>query len=78
MLGAGWRTRKARPFSSALTENPKFAALAGRMIHDSRTVGYKARCGPQCVRNFLSIRYRQVFSRALSARCERSEKTKYG
>jgi hypothetical protein len=83
MLGAGWRTRKARPFSSALTENPKFAALAGRMIHDSRAVAYKAWCGPQCVCNFLNVSYRQVLSRALSARSrgtsgEYSEKAQYG
>jgi len=77
MLGAGWWTRHTCPFRSALTENSKFAALAGWMIHDSRAVGYEVWCGPQCVRNFLSVCYRQVFSCALSACCERSEKTKY-
>jgi hypothetical protein len=77
MLGAGWWPRHAGPFTRTLTENSKFAALAGRMIHNSRAVGYEVWSGPQCVRNFLSVCYRQVFSCALSACCERSEKTKY-
>src|SRR4029077_12071667 len=66
MLGAGWWSRHAGPFTRTLTENSKFAALAGRMIHNSRAVGYEVRCGPQRVRNFLSVCYRKVFSRALS------------
>src|ERR1700688_3646166 len=77
MFGAGWWTRHAGPFTRTLMENAKFAALAGWMIHDSRSVGYEVWCGPQCVRNFLSVCYGQVFSRALSACCEHSEKTKY-
>src|ERR1700719_60654 len=77
VLGAGWRTRQTSPFTSPFTEHSKLAALAGRIIRDSRAVGYEVWCGPQRVRNFLSVCYRQVFSRALSARCERSEKTKY-
>jgi hypothetical protein len=77
MLGAGWWTRQAGPSTIALAENSKFAALAGRIIHDSRSVGYEIWPRPQSVRNFLRVRYRQVFSGALSARCERNEKTKY-
>src|ERR1700674_4211478 len=77
MLGAGRWTWQASPFIGTLTENSKFAALACRIIHDSRVVGYEVWSGPQCVRNFLSVRYRQVFSRALSARRESNEKTKY-
>src|ERR1700680_1413819 len=76
MLGAGRWTGEASPFTGTLTENSKFAALAGRIIHDSRVVGYEVWSGPQCVRNFLSVRSRQVFSRALSARCESNEKAK--
>src|SRR3984957_18013524 len=77
MLGAGRWTRQASPFTGTLMENSKFAALAGGIIHDSRAVGYEVWSGPQCVRNFLSVCYRQVFSRALSARHESNEKTKY-
>jgi hypothetical protein len=77
MLGAGWWTWQASPFSGALTENSKFAALAGWIIRNSRAVGYEVWCGPQCVRNLLRVRYGQVFSSGLSASCERSEKTKY-
>jgi len=78
MLGAGWWTRQASPFTTTLAENPPLVALAGRIIRDSRAGGYEFGCGPQGVRNFLSIRYRQVLSPALGARCERSEKAKYG
>ena len=60
-----------------LTENSKFVALAGWIIHDSRAASYEVWSGPQGVRNFLSVRYGQVFSSGLSASCERSEKTKY-
>src|SRR5579864_5061942 len=77
MLGTGWRTRQAGPFTRAPTENSKFAALAGRIIHDRCAVGYELWCGPQCVPNFFKVRYRQVFSGGLGARCQRSEKTKY-
>src|ERR1700722_98310 len=77
MLRARRWTRHAGPFTCTLTENAKFAALAGRMIHDSRAVGYEVWCGPQCVRNFLGVRYRQVFRRALSPRRERSTKAKH-
>src|SRR4029077_1654851 len=77
MLGTGWRTRQAGPFTQPVTENSKFAAFACRIIHDRCAVGYELWCGPECVRNFLSVRYGQVFSRALCARCQRSEKTKY-
>ena len=60
-----------------LTENSKFAALAGWIIHDSRAASYEVWSGPQGVRNFLSVRYGQGFSSGLSASCVRSEKTKY-
>jgi hypothetical protein len=78
MLGAGWWTWQASPFTTTLAENPPVIALAGRIIHDSRAGGYEFGCGPEGVRNFLGIRYRQAFSAALGARCERSEKAKYG
>jgi hypothetical protein len=77
LLGAGWWTRQAGPLTSTLKENSKFTAVAGWMIHDSRAVGYEVWRGSQCVRNFFSVVYRQVFSRALSARCESSEKAKH-
>ena len=77
MLGTGWRTRQAGPIIRALTENSKFATLAGRIIHDRCAVGYELWCGPQSVRNFFKVRYGQVFSGGLGARCQRSEKTKY-
>jgi hypothetical protein len=51
--------------------------LFGRPIQNSRVVGYEVWSRPQCVRNFLSVRYRQVLGRALSTRRERSEKTNY-
>src|ERR1700758_4938616 len=73
MLGAGCRTRQASPFSTALTEDAKFAALVRRRVHDSRAMGYELWGGPQCVRHFLGVGYGQVPSRALSARCDRSE-----
>src|SRR5580704_18889901 len=73
MRGARWRAGQASPFTTTLAENSKFAALFGRPIQDSRVVGYEGRSGPQRVRNFLSVRYRQVLSRVLSARSERSE-----
>jgi hypothetical protein len=76
MLGPGRWTRQAGPFTSTLTENSKFATLAGRIIHDSRAVGYEVWCGPQSVRDFLSVRYRELFRRALSAHRKRSEQTK--
>ncbi len=76
MRGARWWTRQADPFTPAFTENSKFAALFGRPIQDSRVVGYERWSRPQRVRNFLSVRYRQVLSRALSVRCERSKKDK--
>jgi len=76
MRGARWWTRQADPFTPAFTENSKFAALFGRPIQDSRIVGYEGWSRPQRVRNFLSVRYRQVLSRALSVRCERSKKDK--
>src|SRR5579862_3070833 len=75
MRGARWRTRQASPFTTALTENPKFATFLGRPIQDCRAVGYEVGSGLQCVRNFLSVRHRQVLSRVLSARCERNEST---
>src|SRR6267143_701489 len=78
MRSARWWARQASPFTTPLAENSKFVAFFGRPIQDSRAVGYERRSRPQCVRNFLSVRYRQVLSRALSARCERSKKTKYG
>jgi hypothetical protein len=77
MLGTGWRTRQAGPIIRALTENSKFATLAGRIIHDRCAVGYELWCGPQSVRNFFKVGYGQVFSGGLGARCQRSEKTKY-
>src|SRR3982074_3826513 len=69
------------PFTTALPENSKFAALAGRIIHNSRAVRYELWCGPQCVRNFLGVRCWHVLSHVLSARClsahcEHSEETK--
>src|SRR5580704_1925173 len=78
MGGARWWTWQARPFTTTLTENSKFAALFGRPIQDSRVVGYEGWSGPQCVRNLLGVRYGQALTRALSARCERNEKTQYG
>src|SRR5579862_2463247 len=78
MRGAGRWTRQAGPFTTTLTENSKFAALFGRPIQNSRVVGYEVRSGPHCVCNFFTVCYRQVLSRGLSARCERSEKTKNG
>ena len=78
MRGSRRRTRQASPLTTALTENPKFAALFGRPVQDSRVAGYEVRSGPHSVRNFLNVRYRQVLSRVLSARYERSQKTKYG
>src|SRR5258708_29390902 len=68
MRSTRWWTRKASPFTTALTENPEFAALLGRPIQDSRVVGYEMRCGPQCVRNLLSVRHWQMLSHVLSAR----------
>ena len=49
MLGTGWWTWQAGPFTCALTENSKFAALGGWIIHDGRAIGYEGWCGPQCV-----------------------------
>jgi hypothetical protein len=77
-LGAGWWAGQASPFITTLAENPPLIALAGRMIHDSRAIGYELWRGPQGVRNFLGVRCWQVFSRALSTGCERGEKAKYG
>jgi hypothetical protein len=77
MRGARWWTRQASPFTPTFTENSKFAALFGRPIQDSCVVGYEVWSGPLRVRNFISVRHRQVLGRALSSRCERSEKTKY-
>src|SRR5579863_1058564 len=77
MRGARRWTWQASPFTPALTENPEFAALLGRPIQDSRVVSYEVRSGPQCVRNLLSVRHRQMFSHVLSARCD-SEKAHSG
>jgi hypothetical protein len=41
MPGAGWWTRQAGPFITTLTENSKFAALAGWIIHNRRAIGMK-------------------------------------
>src|SRR5580704_2045752 len=78
MRGTRWRAGQASPFTTTLAENSKFASLFGRPIQDSRVVGYEGRSGPQCVRNLLGVRYGQALTRALSARCERNEKTQYG
>jgi hypothetical protein len=74
MLGAGWWTRHASPFTTALAEHAPLVALADRMIHDSRTGGYEVWRRPQCVRNFLGIRNGQILGLVLGARCERGEK----
>jgi hypothetical protein len=74
MLGAGWWTRHASPFTTALAEHAPLVALADRMIHDSRTGGYEIGRCPQCVRNFLGIRNGQILGLVLGARCERGEK----
>jgi hypothetical protein len=60
MLGAGWWTRHAGPFTSTLTENSKFAALAGWMNHDSRAVGYEVWCG---------LSASAIFSASVTGRC---------